>query len=131
LKDRIDLYIRIEPVDYKNILKDKIEPTSTSELKYGVINALKAQKERYKGMSFKYNSQIPDNKLSQSCNINQDGNELLNTICMNKDLSARSIGRIKRVARTIADIDGSIEVTDIHIAEALGYRPPQSGDLMN
>ena len=131
LKDRIDLHIRISPVDYK-IEEDLFghESISSSELKEGVIMAAEIQKIRYRDEEFNHNSRIPDNMLDKYCNFDKNGRAILKMISVKSDISARSLAKIKKVSRTIADLDGSDMICDNHVAEAIGYRIKERDDFL-
>lgn len=130
LKDRIDIHMRIHPVDFKKKTSIKEMTLSSAHLKKGVNNAAHMQNDRYKDEAFKYNSQIPDNKIEKFCAISESGRQLFDTLCRTSDLSARTATKIKRVARTIADIEGSEIISEVHIAEAASYKIPKEGDLL-
>ena len=121
LRDRFDLHIHLNPVNYEE--KETSETSTGSEqLKVGVTNAVTIQKDRYEKENFRYNSQIPAAKLDVYCELDGDGEKLLASACSGFKLSARGAARIRKVARTIADIEGSDHITNVHLAEAIGYR---------
>ncbi len=124
LKDRIDLHVRINPVDHRKVVNNK-NLLSSDDLKESVLAAAEIQRERYGGMNFSYNSQIPDGMIDKYCNISKGGSDLLKTISISMDLSARAVSRTKKVSRTIADLEGNDIITDLHVAEAVSYRSPE------
>lgn len=69
------------------------------------------------------NANLPDMLLEQYCQLNQDAKYLLATIIEKQGLSARSVQRVRRVARTCADLDGCETVSRTHVSEAYRYRP--------
>jgi magnesium chelatase family protein len=69
-----------------------------------------------------YNSQIPVRQLRKICALDDAGERTLEMAVRRMGLSARAHDRILKVARTIADLDGSDHVTAKHLAEAVQYR---------
>ena len=88
-----------------------------------VIKARAIQAERYKDQEGVYaNAQISSKQLQEICVINQAGQNLLKTAMERLNLSARAYDRILKVSRTIADLEGSIDIKTEHLAEAIQYR---------
>ena len=88
-----------------------------------VIRARKLQEERFKGLhGIHCNAQIPSKRLHSICHVNEEGQALLKDAMERINLSARAYNRILKVARTIADLDGSENIRTEHLAEAIQYR---------
>ncbi len=122
LLDRIDLHVEVTPVPFSELSKVKSSETS-SEIRKRVIAARKIQTERYKESEGIYsNAQMRSNDLKTYCNLSEASNSLLKTAMERLGLSARAYDRILKVARTIADLDNSINIETNHIAEAIQYR---------
>ncbi|MCZ0211752.1 magnesium chelatase, partial [Streptomyces sp. UMAF16] len=87
------------------------------------IKARAIQAERYKTLPGIYaNAQISSKTLREFCTINATGEALLKKAMEKLNLSARAYDRILKVARTIADLEGSNHIEAQHLAEAIQYR---------
>lgn len=128
LLDRIDLQIEITPVPFKEIASTRHgEPSSV--IRERVIKARQIQEERFrnhKGVYF--NSQMSERMIHEYAEPDDNSLELLHTAMERLSLSARAYSRILKVARTIADLEGSQKVQTNHIAEAINYRNLDRGD---
>lgn len=116
LLDRIDLHIEVPAVPYKE-LRGKERTTSSSEMRARVCAARDVQRQR----GF-YNAHIPHNLLRKLCALDDAGERTLEMAVRRLGLSARAHDRILKVARTIADLDHTEEVSSKHLAEAVQYR---------
>jgi magnesium chelatase family protein len=112
--DRIELYVQMEEID----LKDKPITTSKKMFKE-VLKAFKKQKQR--GQS-EFNGKLSDGDILKYCKLDSDLENILNNAIINFELSQRAINNIKKVARTIADLDESDKIKKEHLLEALSYR---------
>lgn len=121
LLDRIDLKISVEPVEYKDLSKVK-EGKPTKVLKEAVIDAVSIQRSRYKEYDFASNSKLPDNKIREFCALDYESEEVLEIAFNKYSFSARSVNRILKVSRTIADLEKCDNIQKEHLLEALSYR---------
>ena len=121
LLDRIDIQIEVAPVKYKNLENNnKIE--SSKEIKERVDNARQLQQSRYCTESIYSNSQLTPKLIEKYCKIDINSKNLMELAFNKLGLSARAYGRILKVARTIAELDGKEDIEKKHIAEAIQYR---------
>ena len=122
LMDRIDLHVEVVPVPFRE-LSAFSKPETSIEIRDRVIRARKLQEERFKGLhGIHCNAQIPSKRLHSICHVNEEGQALLKDAMERINLSARAYNRILKVARTIADLDGSENIRTEHLAEAIQYR---------
>ena len=120
--DRIDLQIEITPVPFEEISKTAPGEPSAA-IRERVIAARKIQEQRYKGEKGIYcNAQMTPKLIAKYAVLDETSLAMLKTAMTRFDLSARAYDRILKVARTIADLDGSENIQFQHIAEAIGYR---------
>ncbi len=122
LLDRIDIQIEIVPVPF-----DKISDTRPAELseniRQRVIQARDIQAHRFEKEEGIYcNAQMHTRLLHKHAQPDAAGLEQLKNAMNRLNLSARAYDRILRVARTIADLDNSLQVQSGHLAEAISYR---------
>ena len=121
LLDRIDLHIEVDGVSYQS-LKDKSEIENSDTIKSRVEKARLIQLERFKGLGIYTNSQMTNAMIAQFCKIDEKSDKLLESAFDKLRLSARANSRILKVARTIADLDGSENIEERHVFEAIKYR---------
>ena len=122
LLDRIDIQVEVSPVDYKS-LSDKRQGEKSSEIKKRVNKTRRIQLERYKDYEGIYsNSQLTAGMIQKFCNLDEDADKVLKSAFDNLGFTARAHFRILKVARTIADLDGSEQIRKEHVAEAIQYR---------
>ena len=128
LLDRIDIQCEITPVPFKDI--SKVEPGEPSAvIRERVIKARDIQTARYKDFKgIHCNAQMTERMIHQFAEPDEASIALLRTAMERLSLSARAYNRILKVARTIADLDGSERVEVQHISEAIGYRNLDRGD---
>ncbi len=121
LLDRIDIQVEVPNVDYDD-LSSTTKGETSAEVKKRVNKARKVQLERYKDLSIYSNSQLDAGMLQKYCPLDNESNAMLKAAFDNLGLSARAHGRILKVARTIADLEGSENIKAAYIAEAIQYR---------
>lgn len=121
LLDRIDIQVEVSNVDYEDLSSTENIETS-AEIKKRVNKTRKLQLERYKDYNIYSNSQLDAGMLKKFCPLGEEENAILRAAFDNLGLSARAHSRILKVARTIADLEGSENIKSEHIAEAIQYR---------
>lgn len=121
LLDRIDIQIEVTPVKYQKL--DSEEKVETSEeIKERVNFARRIQQERYQSEKIYTNSCLTPKLIEKYCKLNQESKNILELAFHKLGLSARAHGRILKVARTIADLEGKENIETNHVAEAIQYR---------
>ena len=122
LLDRIDIQIEIVPVPFEKMAEQK-QAENSATIRERVIKARKIQEERFANHPGIYcNAQMESKLLHQYANPDEKGLNLLRTAMTRLNLSARAYDRILKVARTIADLEGSESIQSNHLAEAISYR---------
>ena len=121
LMDRIDLHIEVENVSYGD-LASKEKGESSAEIKERVNNARQIQLARFTGSGVYSNAKMNNQMVAKYCQLDEESERLLKMSFERLGMSARAYNRILKVARTIADLDGCVDIKSMHIAEAIGYR---------
>ncbi len=128
LMDRIDIQCEISPVPFEDISK-QAEGEKSETIRERVIKARKIQEERYKQHPLIHcNAQMTEPMLHEYAEPDAEAMEMLKMAMKRFSLSARAYSRILKVARTIADLEGSENVRLPYIAEAVSYRALDRGD---
>ena len=106
LLDRIDIHIEVDNVSYDDIHSEAYSEAS-SEVRKRVNKAREIQHKRLMGGGKRCNAQMSSADIKKYCKLERDSAELLKASFEKFNLSARAYNRILKVARTIADLDGS------------------------
>ena len=128
LLDRIDLHVEVPVVPFKQL--SQMQPgESSAAIRERVIKARQIQEQRYKNHKGVYcNAQMTERMLHEFAEPDSASLDMLRTAMERLSLSARAYSRILKVARTIADLEGSERIQSHHIAEAIGYRSLDRSD---
>lgn len=121
LLDRIDINVNVQKVAYEDLLGTKKAETS-AQIRKRVLAAQKIQRERYRSESFHFNSQLDGRRTQKYIKLGSAEEAMIRDVFEETDLSARGYNRVLKIARTIADLDGSPEIREIHLKEALFFR---------
>ena len=122
LLDRIDIQVEIVPVPFDELVKNA-PAESSAAIRERVIRARQIQEQRFaEEPGIHCNAQMTPRLLQKYVQLDERGRAMLQSAMERLNLSARAYDRILKVARTIADLDGSDMVQTMHIAEAIGYR---------
>ena len=122
LMDRFDLRVDVPPVAFRDLDLPANGPPS-SEVAARVATARAAQATRFHGTpGMLVNADAEGEVLEEIATPDSEGRALLNMVAERFHLSARGYHRVLRVARTIADLDGSETVRKPHLAEAVSFR---------
>lgn len=122
LLDRIDLQIEVVPVPFEKMAEQQPgEPSAV--IRERVIRARQIQEQRFASVPGVHsNAQMTSRLINEYARPDQKGLDLLKYAMSRLNLSARAYDRILKVARTIADLEGSEQIQTNHLAEAIGYR---------
>ncbi len=121
LLDRIDIIVEVPALDYDE-LKLKKPAESSADIRQRVNAAREIQNIRYKEDSISSNARMNGKQINKFCNLSEESELLMHQAYDRMGLTCRSYDRILRVARTIADLDGSENIEVNHLAEAIQYR---------
>jgi magnesium chelatase family protein len=119
LLDRIDMQIEMPPVPL-NLLRTQRE--DMAEASHQVQARVEVARERQLTRSGQPNSWLSNREVERTCRLIDKDYRLLDQALEQLGLSARAYHRILKVARTIADLEGSEAIHTLHLSEAISYR---------
>ena len=121
LLDRIDIHVEVPAADFNELSSTKLG-TSSKQIREEVVNARKAQFERFEGTSVMYNAQMSSKQIRQFCPLDKNCINILRSAVNEMGLSARAHDKVLRLARTIADLEAAPDIRDYHLHEATNFR---------
>ena len=128
--DRFDLCVELQRVDVRALYKKRKErntgqnaqPDCSADMRARVIAARKIQEERFRGSKYKFNGDVEAADIGKFCVLGEEQREFAEQLYCSLQISVRAYHRMLKVARTIADLEGSREITTDHLLEAACYR---------
>ncbi len=126
LLDRIDIVVEVPAVHFED-LRARAEAEPSCDVKKRVDEARALQHQRFGGDGSMCNARMGPEEMRNFCALDDAGSQLMKQAFETMGLTARSYDRILKVARTVADLDGSEEIQPQHIAEAIQYRAVNLG----
>ncbi|MCM8756928.1 MAG: YifB family Mg chelatase-like AAA ATPase [Candidatus Omnitrophica bacterium] len=121
LLDRIDIHIEVTSLPASLLLKERQEESSDS-IRQRVENARKIQAKRFEKEGIFFNAHMSPSQMRKYCSLTEEARSLLEKALSEMHFSGRAYDKIRKVARTIADLDSSETIQPHHIAEAIQYR---------
>ncbi len=119
--DRIDMEILVNRVPYRDIMGTGSGEKS-EDIRKRVVSARTIQSERYNGSGTRFNARMNTREVRDFCGLSNDSEKILERAVTAMNLSARSVIKMLKVSRTIADLEGSGEIQNHHLLEALSYK---------
>ncbi len=126
LLDRIDIHIEVPAVPYKE-LSTEYTGEKSGTIRARVLNARNLQLERFRTDRIYCNGQMKARHIRKYCKLKDDAHSLLDAAMQKLGLSARAYMRILKVSRTIADLEGVVDIQSHHVSEAVQYRTLDRG----
>ena len=121
LLDRIDMHVEVPSVEYE-AMRRREQPESSAAVRRRVNAAREIQKKRFAGTDVSCNAYMTPPMIGRYCALDGAGEKLMKGAFDRLGLTGRSHDRILRMARTIADLEGSENICAHHLAEAIQYR---------
>lgn len=122
LLDRIDLTVNLNPVKYSDWNK-KSQGETSAQIRERVLKAREIQRNRFKNSATTANAFMTPKEIKEFCLLPAGADAILETAMRKFGLSARSLDKILKTARTIADLDGKENIEVKHLVEVMQYRP--------
>jgi magnesium chelatase family protein len=122
LRDRLDMTVEVPALPIDAMHGGGGEPTAAVRAR--VIAARERQAARYGAANVRTNAALTPALLGRHCDLTASARRVLSTAATRLSLSARAYDRVRRVARTIADLEGVETIAGDHVAEALQFRMP-------
>ncbi|MEM7174010.1 MAG: YifB family Mg chelatase-like AAA ATPase [Bacteroidota bacterium] len=121
LLDRIDLHIEVSPIQFDDNVEGKA--LASEEIQQKIVKAREVQEARFQNHpGIHTNAMMPSSLVKKLCLLTPESRSTLSQVMQKLNFSARAYDKIQKVARTIADLDASTQVTKLHLAEAIYYR---------
>ena len=122
LMDRIDIHINVPRVEYNDLMAAPDQEESSEVIRARVARAREIQQKRFADSTTFVNAHMSRRELEKFCHLSAGGQQMLKMAFGQLKLSARAYDRILKLSRTIADLAGAADISEIHIAEAIQYR---------
>ncbi len=119
--DRMDICVEAAPMEFHDIA-GHAAGESSSNIRNRVMLARERQKERFAGTKIQFNADMGAGEVEKYCRLGAGELRYMEKMFHNMQLSARAYHRILKVARTIADLEDSAEIKEMHLSEAVCYR---------
>ena len=122
LLDRIDLIIEVPRLTTDELINTKTEAEPSSVIRERVVKARKIQAKRYENENILINSELNAELIKKYCKLDANSEEIMKMAAQKYQLSGRKYHRVLKIARTIADLDGSDNIRTEHLTQALQFR---------
>ncbi len=121
MMDRIDIQLWLHPVEASRLVR-RSDAESSAAVRERVVRAREIQKTRFEGEGIYTNAAMDNRLLGKHCPLDDRCATFLEKTVEKMGLSARACMRIIRIARTIADLEGSRDISILHLSEAASFR---------
>ena len=119
--DRLDITIHVPRLEYNDLVRNTEQESSIS-IRQRVEAARLIQHKRLQSFGLYANAQMEHKHIKKLCRLTPDSIDILKQAFIKMNLSARGYDRIIKVAQTIADLSGIVQIEATHIAEAIQFR---------
>ncbi|MFN3284518.1 MAG: ATP-binding protein, partial [Pseudothermotoga sp.] len=119
--DRIDIIVQVQKMEFEEYFSKDVSESS-EKIRERVMKAREIQRKRYTDCGFISNSQLSSKVLKKFVQLDEKSQDLLKLAVAKYNLSGRSIDKILKLSRTIADLEQSERIKLNHVAEAIQYK---------
>lgn len=123
--DRIDLHVEVPEVVLEKLTAEEPTGEESRKIRLRVRTARRRQLTRFRKTSLLTNSEMGSRDVHRYCHMRPEVKSLLTSATAHMGLTARSYFKAIKIARTIADLVGEVEISPSHMAESLQYRPSE------
>lgn len=123
ITDRIDLWVDVDPVEHEKLASNAPTGEQSDVIQQRVSKARNMQATRFAKKRITTNSEMSPRDIENFCKLSKPVHTVLMNAAKTFNLSARAYHRVIKIARTIADLEGSKNIEENHILEAVQYRP--------
>lgn len=121
--DRIDMHIRMMPVEKDDLFRRRDRPSlGTDAMQRLVMSAMQMQRNRFRGTAYTSNGTLDEAGVERYCPLDAGSRRMMEQAFDHMGLTMRGYQKMRKLARTIADLEGSEQIREEHLAEALMYR---------
>lgn len=120
LLERVDICVEAAPVTYDELSRPG-RNESSEQIRMRVEAARQIQKERFRGLSIRCNSEMSGSQVRSFCILNKEETLFMEEVFLGMRLSARMYDKVLKVARTAADLEGREEISHRNLCEAVSY----------
>ncbi len=120
--DRIDIHMQVPRVEYQK-LRDMRPGETSADVRARVESARERQRVRFEGTDIASNADMRPAQVRKYCALDDPCQALMKTAMRQLQLTARAYHRVLKLSRTVADLAGAEDITQVHLAEALQYHP--------
>ena len=123
--DRIDIHVDVPSVETQKLVNKNqdLKCESSKQIQKRVQKSREIQSRRFRGTGLKSNSEMATRDVKKFCELDVGSRQLMTGAVSAMNLTARSYFKVIKIARTIADISESRDISAANIAEELQYRP--------
>jgi magnesium chelatase family protein len=118
--DRIDLQVELERLSTEERFADA-NGEHTPQIRAKVEAARERQRRRFEGTAVSHNAAMPGGRVRELCRFSEPGLDAYKSLIDQHTLSTRSMDRLAKVARTVADLDGQEQIEPAHLAKAASF----------
>jgi magnesium chelatase family protein len=122
LLDRVDIHLEVPLVDFRELSSNAPSGEKSETIRERVVQARQIQRERFRKATNATNSAMGPRQLKQFCQIDSESSGYLERAMEEMNFSARAHDRILKVARTLADLAGAVNIRPADVLEAIQYR---------
>jgi magnesium chelatase family protein len=116
------MHLEVSALKVSEITDESPSGETSGVIRERVVKARQRQTNRFDGTKIHCNAKMHNRQIKKYCKLDENSKSLLRNVIEKLGFSARAYDKILKVSRTIADLEGSPEIQQAHVAEAIQYR---------